>query len=190
MFSHRIDGRTELRPPALEYAEEVTAVVRRNLAYLREWMPWATEAYSVEDAREFIQRSRRQFADNQGLATSILHDGRFAGTIGLNTINWQDRKADLGYWLDAELQGRGIITRSCRAIVGHAFGDLRLNRIEIYCGVGNARSRAVPLRLGFREEGLLRQAEWLHDHYVDLVLYALNADEWKEKAGAGRRVPG
>ena len=64
-------------------------------------------------------------------------------------------------------------------LVEHAFADLKLNRVTIPAAVENLRSRAVPKRLRFREEGVLRQAEWLYDHYVDHVLYALNRDEWQ-----------
>lgn len=190
MFSHRIDERTELRPPDVAYAEEAAAVVRRNLGYLRQWMPWAVEGYSVEDARDFFRRNLQQFAAGEGFATCIFHEGRFAGTVGLNTINWANRKTEVGYWLDAELQGRGIMTRSCHALVTHCFRGLKLNRVEMLVGTGNQRSRAIPRRLGFHEEGILRQAEWLHDHFIDLVLYAMLADEWKENAGAGYQVPG
>lgn len=180
MFSHRIDDQTELRLPDPDYAEELTEVVRRNLAHLAAWMPWAVESYSIEDARAFIKRNRRQFADRDGFAALIFHEGRLAGTVGLNTINWPNRKAEIGYWLDAPLQGRGLVTRSCRALVAHCFGGLGLNRVEMYVGVGNARSRRVPERLGFTEEGVLRHGEWLNGRPIDLVLYAVLAVDWAQ----------
>ena len=184
MFSHRIGEATELRLPDLSHAEEVTEVVLRNLAHLRPWMPWAVEGYTVESARDFIQLMRRQYAAGESLVAFIFHEGRFAGSAGLNGINWQNRKGEIGYWLDARLQGRGIITRSCRAFVNHSFRDLKLNRVEMFIDPENARSRAVAARLGFRQEGVCRQAEWLHDRFHDLALYAMLAEEWKDKVSS------
>ena len=182
MFSHRIEDGLELRPVEERHAEELTALVRRDLAHLRRWMPWATERYSVEDAREFIRRNLRRCAEDQGFATLIFFHGRLAGSIGYNNIDWANRKADIGYWLAADLQGRGIITKSCRVLITYAFKELKLNRVEIYCAVENLRSRRIPERLGFTLEGTHRQAEWVHDHFKDLVSYSMLAGEWKAEA--------
>lgn len=179
MFSRRIDEELELRPVDERYAEELTALVRRDIAHLKPWMPWATERYSVEDAREFIRRQIRQYAEDQGFATLVFFRGRVAGSIGYNLIDWSNRKTDIGYWLGSEFLGRGIMTRACRALVEHAFRELRLNRVEIYCAVENRRSRLIPERLGFTEEGTHRQAEWVHDHFKDLVSYSMLAREWR-----------
>ena len=183
MFSRHIDEELELRPVDERLAEELTALVRRDLPHLRPWMPWATDRYSVEDAREFIRRQIRQYAEDQGFATLIFFRGRVAGSIGYNNIDWSNRKTDIGYWLGADFQGRGLMTKSCRALVEHAFRELRLNRVEIFCAVENHRSRAVAERLGFTAEGTHRQAEWVHDHFKDLVAYSMLAREWKSQNG-------
>lgn len=179
MFSRRIEEELELRPVDERYAEELTALVRRDMAHLKPWMPWATERYSVADAREFIRRQIRQYAEDQGFATLVFFRGRVVGSIGYNLIDWSNRKTDIGYWLGAEFLGRGIMTKACRALIEHAFRELRLNRVEIYCAVENGRSRRIPERLGFVEEGTHRQAEWVHDHFKDLVSYSMLAREWR-----------
>jgi ribosomal-protein-serine acetyltransferase len=190
MFSHRVDEDIELRLSEERFAEEATAVVRDNLDHLKEWLPWVKDDYSVEDTLEFVRRNLQQFAANEGFSAQIVYRGRFAGNIGFNKIDWANRKTEVGYWIAAPFQGRGVVTRACRAFVGHAFDVLRLNRVEIYCGVGNAKSRRIPERLGFRQEGTLRQAEWLHDHFIDLVLYSMLAEDWeqRETVNAERRT--
>lgn len=178
MFSHTIDDELLLRLPEERFSEEATALIRENSRHLSEWLPWVTEGFSVEDAREFVRRNLRQFADNQGFSTQIVWRGRVAGQVGFNTIDWANRSTEIGYWLAAEFQGRGIMTRSCRALVAYAFDTLKLNRVAIHCATTNAKSRAIPERLGFRQEGIFRQAEWVHDHYNDLVVYSMLAAEW------------
>jgi ribosomal-protein-serine acetyltransferase len=181
MFSHLIEDGLELRLVDERYVEELTSLVRRDLAYMSKWMPWATERYSVEDAREFVRRNLRQYAEDQGFATLIFSGDRVVGSIGYNNIDWSNRKTDIGYWLAADMQGRGIMTKSCRVLVEYAFTRMRLNRVEIFCAVENRRSRLIPERLGFTQEGTHRQAEWVHDHFKDLVCYSMLAREWEGK---------
>src|SRR3954467_13923532 len=179
MFSRRIEDELELRPVDERHAEELTALVRRDMGHLKPGMPWATEGHSGEDARAFTRRQIRQYAEDQGFASLVFFRGRVAGSIGYNLIDWSNRKTDIGYWLGAEFLGRGLMTKACRALIEHAFKELRLNRVEIYCAVENRRSRLIPERLGFKEEGRHRQAEWVHDHFKDLVSYAMLAREWR-----------
>ena len=54
-----------------------------------------------------------------------------------------------------------------------------MNRVEIRCATENVRSRAVPERLGFKLEGILRQSIWRHKRYYDLAMYGILAEEWK-----------
>lgn len=90
--------------------------------------------------------------------------------IGLN------RKTSIGYWLAEGFQGHGIMTQ---ALVEMAFTEYKLNRVEISAAVENQKSRAIPERLGFEEEGCLHQNEWLYDHFVDHILYAVLESKWK-----------
>jgi ribosomal-protein-serine acetyltransferase len=108
----------------------------------------------------------------------IWYRGQIAGTIGQHDINRADRSTELGYWLGAEFQGRGIMTRACRALVTASFTTLHLNRVQIRCAVGNERSSAIPRRLGFHYEGTLRQCQRLYDRFVDLEIYGMLAAEW------------
>lgn len=160
------------------HAEALYALVDSNRVHLREWLPWVDATRSVADINVFIDGCRRQLADNNGFQTVIRVGDELAGVIGQHSIDWRNRATSLGYWLAEDMQGQGIMTRACRAHVEHAFGALNLHRVEIRCAVENARSRAIPERLGFRSEGVARDAEWLYDHFVDLVVYGLLVSEW------------
>ena len=93
-------------------------------------------------------------------------------------MNWANRSTSIGYWLGERYRGSGVMTKSCKAFVEYAFRELNINRVEIRCAEKNLRSRAIPERLGFVNEGMIREAEWLYDHYVDHVVYGILAREW------------
>jgi ribosomal-protein-serine acetyltransferase len=183
MLSLKIDDETELRLIEPQHAEALNALVEQNFDHIREWSAWLKPERSIETSRAFIKRNLARMPENNGYALAIWHRGEMAGQIEYNYIDWENRKTEIGYWLGASFQGRGLVTKCCRALIDHAFGELGLNRVEMRCAVENRRSRRVPERLGFRQEGVLAQAEWIHDHFHDLVVYALLASEWRADAG-------
>src|SRR5581483_4259141 len=113
------------------------------------------------------------------LTCVVRHRGDIAGAIGLHTIDALNRATSIGYWLDEARSGRGIMTRACRAVITCAFRDYGLHRVEIRCATGNFRSCAIPRRLGFVEEGVLRQAGFLRDRWVDLRVFSALEQEWR-----------
>ena len=157
-------------------AEELYGLVEANRDYLAEWMPWAA-GQTLEGTREFIAKTRRQADENDGFQGTLILGGRMVGAGGFLSVNWESRSTELGYWLAEEHQGRGLMTKTVRALVDHAFGEWDLNRVEIHAATKNRRSRAVPERLGFRQEGILRDYERVGDRYVDIVVYSLLARE-------------
>jgi ribosomal-protein-serine acetyltransferase len=185
MFAFKVDDEIELRLLEERHAEEIFAVMDANRAHLRQWLPWVDEEVSAKEARDYIKQMRERFAAFTGLVLGIWQQGRIVGAIGLVNIDLRNRWAEIGYWMDARAQGRGIITRACRALIDYAFGDLKLNRVVIRCAEGNYKSRAVPERLGFTLEGRLRQTIWLYDRFWDAMMYGMLADEWKARKQAG-----
>jgi ribosomal-protein-serine acetyltransferase len=160
-------------------ADELIAVIDANRAHLERWMPWVEHEHEAADVLPFIRATRRQIADNDGLQTAIVApDGRIVGMVGSHSVDWLNRKSSIGYWLARDEQGRGTMTEAVRAHVGHAFGPWGLNRILIQAAVENARSRAIAERLGFREEGTLRQVERVGGRMLDGVVYAMLAADW------------
>ena len=131
MFSHKLGEHTELRLLEERHAQELTDLTDRNREYLRAWLPWVDANRTVEDRKNFIRGALKQFAENNGFVAGIWHEGRLAGVIGYDGIDWENRTTEVGYWLGEEFQGKGLATAACRALVDHAFGELGLNRVSI-----------------------------------------------------------
>ncbi len=182
MFRHALGADAELRLLEARHASALFALIDDNRPHLRQWLPWVDLTRTVEDSRSFVELTLRQFSQSNGFHAGIWYQGELAGIIGHHRIDYSNGATILGYWLGERFQGKGLMTRAVEAFVHHAFMEVKLNRFEIRCAVGNERSRAIPERLGFKPEGVLRDAEWLYDHFVDHVIYAQLAREYLERA--------
>lgn len=180
LFIHKIDDELSLKLIEGKDSERVFELTERSREYLRQWLPWLDGTTKVEDTEAFIKMSLEGFVEGRSLQTVILYRGQAVGVAGFNQINRANQTAYIGYWLGKDYQGNGIMTRVAQALTDYAFTELKLNKVEIRAAVENTKSRAVPERLGFVQEGTLRQAEWLYDHYVDTVVYGMLAAEWKK----------
>lgn len=182
MFEIRIDDDTSLSLLEDQHAEELFALIDQNRAHLRKWLPWLDQNTKVEHTRSFIRSVLQQFAARNGFSCGIRFHGALVGVIGLHYIDWVNRKSSIGYWIAEPFQGRGLVSKACSALLDYLFDELKLNCVEIACAVENTRSRAIPERLGFTKEGILRQREWLYDHFVDHSVYSMLASQWRGRA--------
>jgi ribosomal-protein-serine acetyltransferase len=164
--------------------KELYGLIEANRSYLAPWMPWAA-GQTVDGTAEFVRKSIKQEADDDGFQVAVIVDGAIAGVLG-HEVDRENRTTTIGYWLAEDQQGRGLMTAAVKRLLEHAFEELRLNRVGIEVAPNNPRSRALAERLGFREEGVLREAErFADDDYRDLVLYSMLASEWSRGANRG-----
>ncbi len=179
MFRLTVDAEIELGLLEERHAENLYDLTERNRAHLHEWLPWLDSTQSALDSKSFIRSALEQFSKNDGFQAGIFVQGELAGMIGYHFWDWTNRRTEIGYWLGATYQGQGVVTRATRRMVNYALQDLELNRVEIRCATANAKSRAIPHRLGFVQEGLYRQVVWHYNQYLDLVVYSTLAAEWQ-----------
>lgn len=174
----KINQDLELRLSKPEDADVVFALVNKNRAYLREWLPWVEGTQTVEDSKKFLEESVNLFQKKDTIQLGIWWKDKLVGAIGLHEINNPHKKATIGYWLDVDAQGGGIMSQAVKALVDYAFNELNLNKVTIHAAAGNSKSRAIPERLGFKHEGTLRDNEWLYDHFVDSESYSILKKDW------------
>lgn len=180
MFTLKVDQEIELQLFQPHDAPKLCQLVEENRDHLRGWLPWVDRMTPPFDYDFIIPMWLRQFAENNGFNGGIIYMGQLVGSIGFNQIDWQNQNTSIGYFLAKNAEGRGIMTRTVRAVLNYAFNELNLHRIEIRCGENNKKSRAVPERLGFVVEGKIRDGENLYGNYHDLILYSMLAHEWQQ----------
>src|SRR5262245_23257442 len=140
MFVLRVNHDIELRDCGPVHATELFALIEANRAYLREWLPWLDDTTRLQHVEHFLRESRRKADNGNGQTFMINRQGRIVGVLGQHYVDRIDRKTELGYWLDQNHQGQGIMTRVVSRMVQYVFDELDLNRVILHCAAGNAKS--------------------------------------------------
>ena len=164
-----------LRRLVLDDLEELWAVVERERERLGVWMPWIERTSTIDDERVWLESVCSNERSLEGCGLFV--DGAYVGGVGLMPDTF-GIAAEIGYWIDAAHEGRGLVTRAVRALIAIGFEELHLNRIVIRSGVDNHRSRAIPERLGFTFEGVERGGCRGSAGFYDLNVYSMLRGEW------------
>lgn len=173
MLTLKIDDNISLELVEEKHTKPIYDLVSENKNHLRQWLPWVDNMQTVEFAENFVKGTMQRNKDGNEFAFVIIENDKVIGRIGVYKIDGQNKIGEIGYWLAENLQGKGIITKSCKGLIDFCFSDLQLNRIEIKCGTENFKSKTIPEKLNFTREGVIREGELLYDKFIDLNLYSL-----------------
>lgn len=165
----------------LKDAKELAELVGQNKEHLSTWLPIMNDL-GVEKNLSFVLLNQERPGPKTAFLYGIFLEGKMVGFISYHTIYWQTRHALMGYWIDRGYEGRGIVTKVCRSLLEYGFEELELNRIEIRCAVKNEKSSAIPQRLGFVKEGVLREVEVVNGKFMDQEVYSLLRREFSSSS--------
>lgn len=179
MFKYEIDNSSFLSLLEVKDAEKLYDLINRNRDHLGEWLKFPRITVKADDSKTFIERTRIRYAKDEGYWLGIWNGDQLVGSIGYLYLDQENKKTEIGYWLGKEFEGNGIITKSVKVLINYAFEELKLNKIEIGVATDNAKSRAIPEKLGFKREGELRDYEYINGRFLDRVIYGLKANEWR-----------
>ncbi|MDQ6670114.1 MAG: GNAT family N-acetyltransferase [Chloroflexota bacterium] len=179
MFQLRVDDQIALVLAEERHAEAMTDLIKRNQARLARWEPWAEQPASVDSTRAYIRAALDDFLRGCQISTIIALDGGrlFIGRCGMR-INPHARSGDIGYWIDAEFEGRGMTRRAAQVLVTTTFRELGLMRVDLRTSFENMRSRGLAERLGFSFEGIHTRGLRFANRTDDLALYSVTAAQW------------
>lgn len=154
--------------------------------HLLPWMPWA-ERVGVDALQDYVDRMRRfrgQFDLGQDFVYGILNldETRALGGCGLHTRLGEGAR-EIGYWIHADFINQGLATETSAALTKVAFEILKMKRVEIHCDPNNMRSAAVPKKLGFQMEAVLRKRlKQSETQWRDTMIWTLFVEDYPNSA--------
>jgi ribosomal-protein-alanine N-acetyltransferase len=138
---------------------------------------------SLEEARDLIRRQQHWFAEKEGIRWGITRKGEdvVIGSCGLFRFDEGFRRAICGYELNQAEWRQGIMSEALTVMLDYAFGPMDLHRVEAVVDDVNEKSKALLRKLGFTQEGTLRQRFYFRERFLDEHYFGILRDEWKQR---------
>lgn len=175
-------GAVELRPLRASDGDAWRRLRIRDEQQIRPWDPTSNASWTARHSRPAWMDHRSMLRQAARLGTAmpfaVTVDGMFAGQVTIGGIQrFPLHSGWIGYWIGSDYAGHGIGTVAVAQVVGHAFTEGRLHRVEATVSPANPASQRVLAHLGFRQEGLLRRYLDIDGGWRDHQLWALTAEE-------------
>jgi RimJ/RimL family protein N-acetyltransferase len=164
--------------------------VAESVEHLKPWMPWAhAEPEPMDIKVERMLRFHNEFERGEDFIYGIFNkdETRLLGGTGLHT-RIGDEQLEIGYWIHKDFINQGLATESTAALVKVAFEIVHVHRVEIHCDPGNLASAAIPRKLGFVHEGILREKTRFLDGWSDSMVWALLDKEYPNSASSKANI--
>jgi RimJ/RimL family protein N-acetyltransferase len=139
--------------------------------------------YTIDHAIEFVRSDPFSFTERRELRFIIDYgngdDVKFAGVISLHTINIKNHCAEIGYWMEKSMRGKGIGTIAAKMITEYGLRTLGFRRIDALADVDNSASQKLLVSAGYEKEGILRNKVTRDDgRQIDMALFAATDSIW------------
>jgi len=174
--------RVHLVPIEASDAHDLWCGVEASRRELEPWLPWVPFNADPDASYRYADASALDWDHARACRFTIRErtTHRFLGVIGLESFAHLHQSVELGYWLRSDCTGRGLMTEAARTLLDWAFRDLHAHRVRVAAATDNHASLSVIARLGFRFEGIAREAERCHGRWLDHAVFALLAGDHRE----------
>lgn len=165
-------------------------VRRRSADWLKPWEPMVptSQPDPAEDRGAFVARCTarlREIELGNGYGFGLFHEDGFAGEVNLSNIRrGPAQSALLGYWVDRQCAGRGLVPEGVVLALRFAFEDLALHRVEAGVLPRNDASLRVMDKLGLPAEGITRGMLEINGNWEDHQRFAMLSEDWAERREA------
>jgi RimJ/RimL family protein N-acetyltransferase len=162
-------------------AAAMSEAILRNHEHLIPWLPWAVkDQHTVAFCLDVIRKARGQYDLGIDFMMGIFdaRDGRYIGGTGLHPRVGKGAY-EIGYWMDQQFTGQGFATHVAAALTKAAFEYAGVHRMNIHMQVDNIPSERIPVRLGYKLDGRLREMVPIADgHFGDIFSFSLLREEF------------
>ncbi len=128
---------------------------------------------SIEEAEVNALRHRAEWATRDRFVAGIWYEEQFIGEIWIEPVNWEVPCFEIGWFIDKGLEGEGFAYEAAYACIKYIFNELKAHKVIAKTSDTNVRSSKLALRLGFTEEGHLRDSEYKKGKRSGTLLYGL-----------------
>ncbi|MDK1026492.1 MAG: GNAT family protein [Actinomycetota bacterium] len=181
IHSHpRYTKRLMIRPFRRRDVSDLHEAVAASLDDLQPWLPWA-ERYDRGVAQRFIRESVAAWSEGRAFDFTIraIDDpGRHIGNVSVWPTSQQNHIGEIGYWIRSDETGRGFAGEATTLAMQVGFEELSLHKVQLRIAVGNVASDRIAERLGFAQEGILRDEVKVGGEWLDHTIWSLLEHEW------------
>jgi RimJ/RimL family protein N-acetyltransferase len=173
--------RVIVRPWRDEDVQVMHDAILESAEHIGAWMPWPDRHRTLDDTLEYIRHTQADLARREAFGMGIFdrETGELLGAIGVHPRQWTIPSFEIGYWIRKPKEGNGYVTEAVKLLTRFAFGRLGANRVFVRCDRRNTRSSAIPERLGFVLEGILRNSERdSSGDLADTMYWAMTPDDF------------
>lgn len=176
--------RLALHPLDATDTRDLWSAVESSRPQLEPWLPWVPFNTDLDSSGRYAEASAADWDAARATRFVIRERSsrRFLGVIGLESFTHLHESVELGYWLRVDSWGKGLMTEAGRAVLDWSFGSLNAHRVRVAAATDNHASLGVIGRLGFRFEGLARQAERCNGRWLDHAVFALLVTDHRMRA--------
>ncbi|HUW42057.1 MAG TPA: GNAT family protein [Rectinemataceae bacterium] len=164
------------------HAPAMLDFVERGRERFVDWIPFVGKTRDLADFEALIRRFLKMYAEGSGAFYALWDGALMVGMVLIKEIDEEVRQAEIGYMIDLEYEGRGLVKAACLKLIGFLFEDMCMQKIRICCDDRNARSIALAERLGFSLEGNLRRDSKINGNIRNTMHFGLLKEEWSPES--------
>lgn len=174
----------ELRAIRRHHQGEFHAFVEAGREHFVDWIPFVSKRRTYEDLGGLMDKFLSMYAEGSGEVYCLWKMGKIIGLLIIKDLDEETGLAEIGYMIDKEHEGRGLVRLSCELMLEYLFVERGLQKVRLCCDERNGRSVALAERLGFSLEGSIRRELLVNGAHITNQHFGLLREEWLERATA------